>query len=84
MLLFIFFVYKSLLKDNLLNRVLDVLFTIMCSKPEDDNLEEYFTSEPEDDTLVTCACETLDDIAMNINPLALLQPMVIMIFISIL
>uniref|UniRef100_T1IFX5 Importin N-terminal domain-containing protein n=1 Tax=Rhodnius prolixus TaxID=13249 RepID=T1IFX5_RHOPR len=66
---------KSLLKDNLLNRVLDVLFTIMCSKPEDDNLEEYFTSEPEDDTLVTCACETLDDIAMNINPLALLQPM---------
>uniref|UniRef100_A0A224X607 Putative karyopherin importin beta 3 n=1 Tax=Panstrongylus lignarius TaxID=156445 RepID=A0A224X607_9HEMI len=70
---------KILLKDNLLNRVLDVLFTIMCSKPEDDNLEEYFTSDPEDDTLVTCACETLDDIAMNINPITLLQPMMSLI-----
>ncbi|KAK9506414.1 hypothetical protein O3M35_008363 [Rhynocoris fuscipes] len=65
---------KALLKDNLLNQILHTLFSIMCSKPEDDNLEEYFTSDPEDDTLITCACETLDYIAMNMSPLALMQP----------
>ncbi|KAF6208061.1 hypothetical protein GE061_016511 [Apolygus lucorum] len=65
---------KALTKKNLIPPILSVLFELMCSKPEDDEEEEYFTSDPEEDTLLTCACETLDNIALSVDAKKLIGP----------
>lgn len=48
----------------------------MCVKPEDDDEEEYFTSDPDEDTLLTCACEALDNMAICIDAKKIINPVV--------
>ncbi|XP_014262329.1 importin-4-like [Cimex lectularius] len=65
---------KTIVKLGLIPQILLVIFKLMCSKPEDDENEEYFTSDPDEDTLLTCACEVLDTIAMNMDAKKLIHP----------
>lgn len=58
--------FQLIIKLDLLVPTLHVVLKVMCEKPEDDDGEEdYFSSDPDDDTLLTSACECLDDIALN-------------------
>ncbi|BES88218.1 IBN_N [Nesidiocoris tenuis] len=65
---------KSFVKNNLLPVVLSALFELLCVKPEDDDDEEYFTPDPDEDTVLTCACETLDNLFMNVDAKKILSP----------
>lgn len=44
-----------------------MLFSLMKIKPEDENLEIYFTDE-DDNTPVTSAAQTLDLLALHLPP----------------
>lgn len=48
----------------------------MSTRPEDDNDEVYFRGENDDNTLVTCAAQTLDLLALNLPPEKLIPPLV--------
>ena len=55
-------------KHNLVKPIVDVLFELMSTRPEDDEKEEYFTDDDDDDTPMTCANQTLDLLALHFPP----------------
>lgn len=71
--------FQLLFKDGLMNTILSVLFAIMKAPPLDDEDEQYFSVDTSEDTLLTCACETLDVIAINADPKKVMVPVVSMI-----
>ncbi|XP_031846773.1 importin-4 [Nomia melanderi] len=58
---------KAMLKHNLVEPIIDTLFSLMSTRPEDNEDEIYFT-ENEDNTPVTCATQVLDLLALNLPP----------------
>lgn len=70
---------KLLFKDGLMNTILSVLFAIMKAPPLDDEDEQYFSADTSEDTLLTCACETLDVIAINADPKKVMVPVMEMV-----
>lgn len=67
-------------KDGLMNSILSVIFSILITPPIDDEDEQYFSSDSSEDTLLSCACETLDTIALNANSKKLMPLIVSLIF----
>lgn len=63
---------KTIVKHKLVEPILDMLFNLMSTRPEDDNDEVYFSGNNEDNTPVTCATQTLDLLALNLPPEKLL------------
>ncbi|XP_060832672.1 importin-4-like [Bombus pascuorum] len=59
---------KAIIKHKLVEPILDMLFNLMSSRPEDDNDEVYFSGDNDDNTPVTCATQTLDLLALNLPP----------------
>ena len=59
-----------------MSMILSVIFAIMKAAPLDDEEEQYFSTDTSEDTLLTCACETLDVIAINADPKKLMVPIV--------
>ncbi|XP_076749367.1 importin-4 [Xylocopa sonorina] len=59
---------KAIIKHKLVEPILDMLFILMSTRPEDDNDEVYFSGDNEDNTPVTCATQTLDLLALNLPP----------------
>jgi hypothetical protein len=55
--------------------LLDMLFLQMCTKPDDENQEIYFTGE-NDNTPITSATQTLDLLALHLPPEKLLPYLV--------
>lgn len=53
-----------------------MLFTLMSTRPEDDNDEVYFSGYNEDSTPVTCATQTLDLLALHLPPEKLIPQLV--------
>lgn len=65
---------KLLMKEGMMNSILSVIFGIMKAPPLDDEEEQYFSSDASEDTLLSCACETLDTIAINAEPKKFINP----------
>ncbi|KOX69401.1 Importin-4 [Melipona quadrifasciata] len=59
---------KTVIKHKLIEPILDMLFTLMSTKPQDDNDEIYFSGDNEDNTPITCATQTLDLLALHLPP----------------
>ncbi|XP_033183456.1 importin-4 [Bombus vancouverensis nearcticus] len=59
---------KAIIKHKLVEPILDMLFNLMSTPPEDDNDEVYFSGDNEDNTPVTCATQTLDLLALHLPP----------------
>ncbi|XP_017888011.1 importin-4-like [Ceratina calcarata] len=59
---------KAMIKHKLVEPILDLLFMLMSTKPEDEDDEVYFNGDNEDNTPVTCATQTLDLLALNLPP----------------
>ncbi|KAK2578828.1 hypothetical protein KPH14_002445 [Odynerus spinipes] len=59
---------KALVKHKLVEQIVDMLFGLMSSRPDDDNEEVYFSGENEDNTPITCATQTLDILALHLPP----------------
>ncbi|KAI4495616.1 hypothetical protein M0802_008451 [Mischocyttarus mexicanus] len=59
---------KSLIKHKLVEPIIDTLFALMSSRPDDDSEEVYFSNENEDSTPITCATQTLDTLALHLPP----------------
>ncbi|XP_058803486.1 importin-4-like [Phymastichus coffea] len=58
---------KAIVKHKLVEPIVDTLFMLMCSKPDDENQEVYFTGE-DDNTPITSATQTLDLLALHLPP----------------
>ncbi|XP_053972274.1 importin-4-like [Hylaeus volcanicus] len=58
---------KAIIKHKLVEPIIDMLFTLMSTQPEDEDDEVYFTDN-EDNTPVTCAAQILDLLALNLPP----------------
>ncbi|XP_063986227.1 importin-4-like [Diachasmimorpha longicaudata] len=59
---------KAIVKHKMVEPIVDVLFELMSSPPDDENDEVYFSGENEDNTPVTCATQTLDLLAIHLKP----------------
>ncbi|KOC63425.1 Importin-4 [Habropoda laboriosa] len=59
---------KAIIKHKLVEPIIDMLFNLMSTRPEDDNDEVYFSGDNEDNTPVTCATQTLDLLALHLPP----------------
>ncbi|XP_033352643.1 importin-4-like [Bombus vosnesenskii] len=59
---------KAIIRHKLVEPILDMLFNLMSTPPEDDNDEVYFSGDNEDNTPVTCATQTLDLLALHLPP----------------
>ncbi|KAF7381213.1 hypothetical protein HZH68_016088 [Vespula germanica] len=59
---------KALVKHKLVELIINTLFALMSSRPDDDNEEVYFSGENEDNTPITCATQTLDTLALHLPP----------------
>ncbi|XP_015437006.1 PREDICTED: importin-4 [Dufourea novaeangliae] len=58
---------KAMIKHKLVEPVIDMLFNLMSTRPEDDEDEVYFTDN-EDNTPVTCATQVVDLLALHLPP----------------
>ncbi|XP_014209388.1 importin-4 [Copidosoma floridanum] len=58
---------KALVKLKLVEAIIDMLFSQMCAQPDDENQEIYFGND-DDNTLVTSATHTLDQLALHLPP----------------
>jgi len=58
---------QILAKEDTLLPIISILFKILSCRPEKEDEEEYFSTDPEEDTLLTSACETLDVMALNFD-----------------
>ncbi|XP_043248077.1 importin-4-like [Colletes gigas] len=58
---------KAIIKHKLVEPIIDMLFNLMSTRPEDEDDEVYFTDD-EDNTLVACAAQVLDVLALNLPP----------------
>lgn len=65
---------KNITKNKLVEPIVDVLFALMCLKPDDDGDEEYFTGDPDSSNPMTCATQTLDLLALHIAADKLIPP----------
>ena len=61
----LFFSQKTVIKNNLVPRMTEVLFTIMCEPYEDEEEDE---DDQESSSPAVCACQTLDQLAINLPP----------------
>ncbi|KAG7189765.1 hypothetical protein KM043_017429 [Ampulex compressa] len=59
---------KAIIKHKLVEPIIDMLFEIMSTRPDNDNDEIYFSGENEDNTPITCATQTLDLLALHLPP----------------
>ncbi|KAK0087613.1 hypothetical protein PV325_000560 [Microctonus aethiopoides] len=59
---------RAIVKHKMIEPIVDVLFELMSSPPENENDEVYFSGENEDNTPVTCATQTLDLMAIHMKP----------------
>ncbi|XP_076248556.1 importin-4 [Calliopsis andreniformis] len=59
---------KAMIKHKLVDPIIELLFSLMSTRPEDDNDEVYFSGDNEDNTPVTCATQTLDLLALHLPP----------------
>ncbi|XP_043514170.1 importin-4-like isoform X1 [Frieseomelitta varia] len=59
---------KTVIKHKLIEPILDMLFTLMSTKPQDGTDEIYFNGDNEDNTPVICATQTLDLLALHLPP----------------
>ncbi|XP_060535658.1 importin-4-like isoform X2 [Cylas formicarius] len=57
---------KVVLKNKLVEPIIDVLIQLMAQQPDDEGNEEYFLGDPDQFTSITVATQTLDLIALHI------------------
>ncbi|XP_011501436.1 PREDICTED: importin-4-like [Ceratosolen solmsi marchali] len=62
---------KAIVKHKLVEPIIDMLFTQMCTQPDDENQEIYFTGK-NDNSPITSATQTLDLLALHLPPEKLL------------
>lgn len=65
-----------ILKNKLIEPIINVLFLLMSSQPEDESEEEYFTGDPDSSNPMTVATQTLDVLALHIPADKLIPPLV--------
>lgn len=70
---------KAIVKQKLVEPVLEVLFYLMSSKPNNDDSEEYFAEDDDNTTPSTCANQILDIMALHLPPEKLLPPLLMYI-----
>ncbi|OXU25360.1 hypothetical protein TSAR_005639 [Trichomalopsis sarcophagae] len=58
---------KAIVKHKLVEPIIDTLFLQMCSKPDDEEQEIYFSGE-NDNTPITSSTQTLDLLALHLPP----------------
>lgn len=68
--------FQQIVKLNLVEPILHVLFRLMSVAPDDENEEEYFPDLEESSTPSTVANQTLDVLALHLPPEKLLPLLV--------
>ncbi|KAJ8668090.1 hypothetical protein QAD02_009753 [Eretmocerus hayati] len=58
---------KAIVKNKLVEPIIDMLFSQMCVQPDDETQEVYFSGE-NDNTPITSATQTLDLLALHLPP----------------
>ncbi|GAB6020766.1 hypothetical protein CHUAL_003425 [Chamberlinius hualienensis] len=66
---------KTLLKHKLVQPILKILFTIMCSQTDDDNEDDIPYEGAESSSPVAVAAQVIDILALHLPPEKLLQPL---------
>lgn len=59
---------KAIVKNKMVEPIIDTLFNLMSSRPDDEDEEVYFNDDNEDQTPMTCATQTLDLLALHLPP----------------
>ncbi|XP_015586290.1 importin-4 [Cephus cinctus] len=59
---------KAIVKHKMVEPIIDMLFTLMSTPPDDETDEVYFSGDNEDNTPMTCATQTLDLLALHLPP----------------
>lgn len=59
---------RAIIKHKMIEPIVDVLFELMSSPPNDENEEVYFSCDNEDNSPLTCATQTLDLLAIHVKP----------------
>lgn len=57
-----------ILKNNALEPILGILFSLMSLPPDNEQLEEYFSDDLDNRTPATVAAQTLDLLALHLPP----------------
>uniref|UniRef100_A0A6M2DTC3 Putative karyopherin importin beta 3 n=1 Tax=Xenopsylla cheopis TaxID=163159 RepID=A0A6M2DTC3_XENCH len=63
---------KSLIKNQLIGPIVEVLFKLMSSPSVDDSDEDYFVDDADNANPLTCATQTMDSLALHLPPEKLL------------
>ncbi|PNF17098.1 hypothetical protein B7P43_G16108, partial [Cryptotermes secundus] len=66
---------KAVVKNKLVQPILEVVFQLMSVPPENEEKEEYFSEDVDGSTPMTCATQTLDILALHLPPDKLLPPL---------
>lgn len=59
---------KAIVKNKLVEPIIDTLFALISSRPDDEEEEIYFNGDNDDKTPMTCATQTLDALALYLPP----------------
>ncbi|XP_043465104.1 importin-4-like [Leptopilina heterotoma] len=59
---------KAIVKNKLVEPIIDTLFALISSRPDDEEEEIYFNGDDEDKSPMTCATQTLDALALYLPP----------------
>lgn len=69
---------KLLIEKQKLIPLLNLTFTLMSGRPDDDADEEYFTELAEERTITSAATQMLDSIALYMPPEKIMQPLMVL------
>lgn len=64
------------MKHKLVDPIINVLFLLMSTPPEEDVEDDYFQDESDSNSPMTCATQTLDLLALHVPADKLLPPLV--------
>ncbi|KAJ9579600.1 hypothetical protein L9F63_004785, partial [Diploptera punctata] len=70
---------KAIVKHKLVEPIIEVLFQLMSTPPENEEKEEYFCADIDENTPMTCATQTLDVLALHLPPDKLLPPLLFLV-----
>lgn len=66
---------KAIVKHKLVEPIIEVVFQLISTPPENEEKEEYFCEDIDANTPMTCATQTLDVLALHLPPDKLLPPL---------
>ncbi|XP_075230407.1 importin-4-like [Lycorma delicatula] len=66
---------KAVVKHELVQPILSVLFRLISMPPDDEDQEKYFADDDDNSTPITCANQILDTMALHLPPEKVIPPL---------